>query len=142
MTLDCLSLHERAIRFAFTIHKLVRAGLCPVDLVVGETAIVNIVPDQARRILESTCDRVKLRGNSDGECFGGEIMESLREAGIELGANHLEILRTRNALVRSMELLGEEYSAKILDDYDNRIPLSAALRFLNHAIETAKRKGD
>ena len=51
----------------------------------GETAIVNIAPDEARRILERTCDRVKLRANANGECFGGEIMDSLREAGVELG---------------------------------------------------------
>jgi len=101
----------------------------------GETAIVNIAPDEARRILERTCDRVKLRANANGECFGGEIMDSLREAGVELGANHFEILQTRSLLVRSMELLGEEYPAEILQDYDNRIPLSAALRFLNEAIE-------
>lgn len=99
------------------------------------TAIANIAPEEARRILERTCDRVKLRANSNGECFGGEIMDSLREAGVELGANHFEILQTRGLLVRSMELLGEEYPAEILQNYENRIPLSAALKFLNEAIE-------
>jgi len=108
----------------------------------GETAIANIAPDEARRILERTCDRVKLRGNSNGECFGGEIMDSLREAGVELGANHLEILQTRTLLVRSMELLGEEYAVEILQDYDNRIPLSTALRFLNQTIERSKGQGN
>src|SRR5215467_14769879 len=90
----------------------------------GETAIVNIAPDEARRILERTCDRVKLRANSNGECFGGEIMDSLREAGVELGTRHVEILETRSLLVRSMELIGEEFPAEILQDYDSRIPLS------------------
>jgi hypothetical protein len=99
-----------------------------------ETAMVNIVPDVARRILERTCDRIKLRANSNGECFGGDIMESLREAGVELGAYHVEILQTRNLLVRSMESLGEGYPAEILQDYEDRIPLSTALKFLNEAM--------
>jgi hypothetical protein len=103
-----------------------------------KTAIVNLAPDEARRILERTCDRVKLRANSNGECLGGEIMESLREAGVELGTNHFEILQTRSLLVRSMELLGEEWPAEILQDYDNRIPLSTALRFLNEAIDKTR----
>lgn len=106
-----------------------------------ETAIANIAPDEARRILERTCDRVKLRANSNGECLGGEIMESLREAGVELGARHIEILETRSLLVHSMELLGEEYPAEILQNYDHRIPLSTALRFLNEAIERTKGEG-
>jgi len=37
-----------------------------------------------------------------------------------------------------MELLGEEYPAGMLQDYDNRIPLSTALRFLNEAIARTK----
>ena len=104
-----------------------------------KTAIANIAPDEARRILERTCDRVKLRANSNGECFGGEIIDSLREAGVEVGANHFEILQTRSFLVRSMESQGEEYAAEILQNYDNRIPLSTALRFLHAAIERTKR---
>lgn len=106
-------------------------------LMVGmeKTVNANIAPDEARRILERTCDRVKLRANSNGECFGGEIMDSLREAGVELGAHHIKILQTRSVLVRRMELLGEEYPAEILQDYSNRIPLSTALRFLKAAIE-------
>ena len=54
---------------------------------------------------------------------------------VELGANHVEILHTRSLLVRSMEMDGEEYPAEILQDYDDRIPLSTALKFLNEAIE-------
>lgn len=102
------------------------------------SVIVNIAPDEACRILERTCERVKLRADSNGECFGGEIMDSLREAGVELGANHFEILQTRSLLVRGMESLGEEYPAELLQDYEHRIPLSAALRFLNEAIERTK----
>lgn len=107
-------------------------------VVPEKTAIVNIAPDEARRILERTRDRVKLRMNANGECFGGEIMDSLREAGVELGANHFEILQTRSLLVRSMEAVGEEYPAEFLQDYDHRIPVSTALRFLNEAIERTK----
>src|SRR5262249_3808372 len=101
-----------------------------------------IDPDEARRILERTCDRVKLRVNPNGECFGGNIMDSLREAGVELGAHHIEILQTRNVLVRSMELLGEEYPGEILQQYNQPIPLSMALRFLNEAIKSIERQGD
>jgi hypothetical protein len=66
-------------------------------------------------------------------------MVSLREAGVELGARHLEILQIRKVLVRSMESLGEEYPSEILQEYDHRIPLSMALRFLNEALESTKR---
>lgn len=111
-------------------------------IVLEETAIANIAPDEARRILEHTCERVKLRANSNGDCLGGDIMDSLREAGVELGAHHIEILQTRSLLVHSMELLGEEYPAEILQDYDHRIPLSTALRFLNEAIRRTKGKGN
>jgi hypothetical protein len=107
-------------------------------VVMENTAIVKIAPDEARRILERTCDMVKVRANSNGECFGGEIIDSLREAGIQLGASHFEILQTRSLLVRSMESLGEEYPAEILQDYQHRIPVSTALRFLNKAIQRTK----
>lgn len=107
-------------------------------LVMENAAIVNIAPDEARRILERTCERVKLRADSNGECFGGEIIDSLREAGVELGARHIEILQARSLLVRGMESLGEEYPAELLQDYEQRIPLSTALRFLNQAIERTK----
>ena len=107
-------------------------------IVMEKTGIANIAPEEARRILERTCDRVKLRADSNGECFGGEIMDSLREAGIGLGARHIDILQTRSLLVRSMERLGEEYPAQILQDYDHRIALSTALRFLDEAIERTK----
>jgi hypothetical protein len=65
-------------------------------------------------------------------------MDALREAGVELGASHIGILQTRSLLVRSMKLLGEEYPAEILQDYDSRIPLSTVLRFLNEAIQSTK----
>ena len=123
------------MRYHDHIHRLIRTDLM---VVMENTAIANIAPDEARRILERTCDRVKLRADSNGECFGGNIMDSLREAGIELGARHVEILQTRSLLVRSMESLGEEYPAELLQDFDHRIPVSTALRFLNEAIEKTK----
>jgi HD superfamily phosphodiesterase len=99
--------------------------------------MANTVPDVAPRVFERALERIKLRANSNGECFGGEIMESLREAGVDLGAHHAEILQTRSVLVRTMESLGEAYPAETLQDYDNRIQLSKALRFLNAALEWA-----
>lgn len=110
-------------------------------VVVEKTVIAKIAPDEARRILDRTCDKLKLRADSNGECLGGEIMDSLREAGMELGANHIEILQTRSLLVRSMESRGEEYAAEFLQNHEHRIPLSTALRFLNDAIERTKREG-
>ena len=107
-------------------------------VVLEKTAIANIAPDEARRILDRTRDRLKLRADYNGECFGGEIMDALREAGVELGASHIGILQTSSLLVRSMELFGEEYPAEVLQDYDSRIPLSTALRFLNEATQSTK----
>ena len=123
------------MRYRDHINRLIRIDLM---VVLENTAIANIGPDEARRILERTCDRVKVRADSNGECLGGEIMDSLRQAGVELGAPHIEILHTRSWLVRSIETLGGEYSAEILQDYEHRIPLSTALRFLNAAIQRTK----
>ena len=106
------------------------------------TVIAKIDRDEARRILDRTCDKMTLRADSNGECLGGEIMDSLREAGIELGANHIEILQTRSLLVRSVESSGEEFPAEILQNYEHRIPLSRALRFLNEAMERTTRERD
>jgi hypothetical protein len=129
---------------AFTINKLIRTRVqcAKVHFWLEETAIANTVPNVARRILERACDKLKLRANSNGECFGGEITESLREAGVEIGVHHIEILQTRSLLVRNMESLGEGYPAEILQDYDHRIPLSTALRFLNEAMNWTKGQGD
>ena len=69
----------------------------------------NIVPTAASQILDRTLDNVRIRANSNGECFGGEIMDAMREAGASLGADRLEVLLTRNVLVRTMESLGESY---------------------------------
>ena len=121
MTFDFLDLHERAIRIRIHLNKLIRTPYVgQVHLLVWRRLMSSIVPDVARRILERACERLKLRANSNGECFGGEIMDSLREAGVELGAHHVEILQTRTLLVRSMELCGEAYPASETEVPNNR----------------------
>jgi hypothetical protein len=83
----------------------------------------NIVPNSTAPFLERTLDSVRLKANSNGECFGGEIMDSMREAGMALRVDRLEILLTRTVLVQTMESLGEEYPAVMLQDYEHRVPL-------------------
>ena len=71
----------------------------------------NIVPSSALQILERTLDSVRLRANSNGECFGGEIMDAMREAGVAQRVDRLEILLTRTMMVQTMKSLGERYPA-------------------------------
>jgi len=99
----------------------------------------NIVPPSARQILERTLDYVRLRANSNGECFGGEIIDGMREAGAFLGVDRIEVLLTRTVLVRAMESLGENYPAEVLQDYEHRIPLSEALKYLRELIDWTTR---
>lgn len=99
----------------------------------------NIVPSSAPHILERTLDIVRLRANSNGECFGGDIMDAMREAGTALRADCLEVRLTRTVLVRTMESLGENYPAEVLQDYENRMQVSKALKYLNEAIEWTTR---
>jgi hypothetical protein len=96
--------------------------------------MTNMVPASTSEILQRTLDTVRIRTNSNGECFGGEIADALREAGVALGVDRLEVLLTRTVLTRTMESLGENYPAEVLQDYQNRMPLSKALRYLNEAI--------
>ena len=98
----------------------------------------NIVPSSAMQILEKTLDSVRLRANSNGECFGGEIMDAMREAGLEQGVDRLEVLLTRTMLVQTMESLGESYPATVLQDYENRMPVSRALKYLMEAIDSTR----
>ena len=93
-----------------------------------------MVPNSATQILQRSLDTVRIRANSNGECFGGEIADALREAGLALGVDRLEVLLTRTVLTRTMESLGENYPAEVLQDYENRMPVSKALRYLNEAI--------
>jgi hypothetical protein len=99
----------------------------------------NIVLGSTPQILERTLDHVRLRANSNGECFGGEIMEALREAGTALRADRLEIMLTRAVLVQTMESLGEDCPALVLQDYENRMPVSRALKYLSEAIDWTRR---
>jgi hypothetical protein len=102
----------------------------------------NIVPNSAPQILELTLDKVRLRANANGDCFGGEIMDAMREAAAGVRADRLEVLLIRTVLVQTMESLGESYPAEVLQDYENRMPVSKALRYLDEAINwTARLKG-
>jgi len=62
------------------------------------------------------------------------MADAMREAGVALGVDRLEVLLTRTVLTRTMESLGENYPAEVLQDYKNRIPVSKALKYLNEAI--------
>jgi hypothetical protein len=96
--------------------------------------MTNMVPVSTSEILQRTLDTVRIRANSNGECFGGEIADALREAGLALGVDRLEVLLTRTVLTRTMESLGENYPAEVLQDYENRMPVLKALRYLSAAI--------
>jgi hypothetical protein len=100
----------------------------------------NIVPNSTLLVLERTLDSVRLKANSNGECFGGEIMDSMREASMALRVDRLEILLTRTVLVQTMESLGEEYPDVVLQDYEHRMPVSKALRYLSEAIDWTRRR--
>src|SRR4029077_4691010 len=99
----------------------------------------DIVPASAQPILERTLDIVRIRANSNGERFGGEIMDALREAGAALRADRLDVSRTRTAVVRTMESMGETYPAEVLQNYENRMRISEALRYLREAIDWTAR---
>jgi hypothetical protein len=62
-------------------------------------------------------------------------MAAMREAAESLRVDRLEVLLTRTVLVRTMESLGESYPAEVLQDYDNRMPVSKALKYLREAID-------
>ena len=94
----------------------------------------SVAPKSALRILELALDTVRIRANANGECFGGEIADALRDAGTALGVDRLEVLLTRTALARTMESLGESYPAEVLQNFEIRMPVSKALKYLNEAI--------
>jgi hypothetical protein len=93
-----------------------------------------MIPKSASEILTRTLDMVRVRANANGECFGGEIADAMRDAGFALGVDRLEVLLTRTVLSRAMESLGETYPAELLQDFETRIPVSKALTYLNEAI--------
>jgi len=93
-----------------------------------------MIPKSASEILKRTLDTVRVRANANGECFGGEIGDAMRDAGVALAVDRLEVLLTRTLLLRTMESLGETYPAKSLEDFETRIPVSRAVTYLNEAI--------
>jgi len=58
----------------------------------------------------------------------------MRDAGVALAVDRLEVLLTRTLLLRTMESLGETYPAELLQDFEARIPVSKALSYLHEAI--------
>ena len=77
----------------------------------------NIVPASAQPILERTLDIVRIRANSNGECFGGEFMDALCVMlAPPLGVDRLDVLLTRTVLVRMMESLGETCPAEVFQN--------------------------
>ena len=101
--------------------------------------MANLVPTSALRVLEKTLDTIRIRANADGEVFGGQIMDAMREAGVCFGVDRLEILLVRTVLVRSMESLGENYPAEVLQNHETRMRVSDAIRYLREAIEWTTR---
>jgi hypothetical protein len=101
---------------------------------------MNIVPISAQQILEKTLENLQGRANSRGECYGGEILDCMKDAGTALGVDVLEIQVTRTILVRTMESLGENYPAHVLQNYDHRMPLPNAVKYLREAIAWTKRR--
>lgn len=101
--------------------------------------MANLVPTSALRIFEKTLDIIRIRANADGEVFGGQIMDAMREAGVSFGVDRLEILLVRTVLVRAMESLGENYPAEVLQNHETRMRASDAIRYLREAIEWTTR---
>ena len=101
--------------------------------------MANLVPTSAQRIFEKTLDTIRIRANADGEVFGGQIMDAMREAGISFGVDRLEILLVRTVLVRAMESLGENYPAEVLQNHETRMRVSDAIKYLREAIEWTTR---
>lgn len=100
----------------------------------------NLVPSSALPVLNKTLDAIKMRANADGEVFGGEIMDSMREVGSAMGVDRLELLLIRTVLVRAMESLGENYPTDVLQNHDTRMRASDAIRYLREAIDHASRR--
>jgi hypothetical protein len=99
----------------------------------------NLVPSSALPVLNRTLDAIRMRANADGEVFGGEIMEVMRDAGSTLGVDRLELL-IRTVLVRAMESLGENYPTEVLQNHENRMRVSDAIKYLREAIDWTSRQ--
>jgi len=99
----------------------------------------NLVPSSSVQVLNRTLDAIRMRANADGEVFGGEIMDTMREVGSALGVDRLELLLIRTVLVRAMESLGENYPAEVLQNHETRMRVSDAMKYLREAIECSTR---
>jgi len=102
--------------------------------------MATLVPPSALQILERTLDAVRIRANTDGEIFGSEIMDAMRDAGCHLGVDRLEVLLTKTVLLRAMESLGESYPAELLQNHETRMRVSDAAKYLREAIEWTGRQ--
>jgi hypothetical protein len=99
--------------------------------------MVNLIPSSALPVLNKTLDAIRLRANANGEIFGGEMMDAMQETGTALGVNRLEVLVIRRVLVRAMESSGESYPTDVLQNFETRMRVSDALKYLRAAIELA-----
>ena len=98
-----------------------------------------VIPKSALRILEMALELVTIRANADGELFGGQIADAMGEAGNQLGIDRLEVLLVRTVLVRTMESLGEICPSEVLQNYETRMRVSDAIKYLREAIELSAR---
>ncbi len=98
-----------------------------------------VVPKSALRVLEMTLDILTIRANADGEIFGAQITDAMGEVGNQLGIDRLEVLLARTVLVRTMESLGENYPSELLQNYETRMRVSDAIKYLKEAMECASR---
>jgi len=80
-----------------------------------------------------------MKANADGEIFGGEIMDAMRDAGSAIGMDRLELLLIRTVVVRAMESLGESYPTEVLQNHETRMRVSDAIKYLREAIEWTSR---
>jgi hypothetical protein len=85
-------------------------------------------------LLVKAWDGLLKRSNASGECFGGEILDCWRDASVALGAGSVELVFTRGVLVLAREAEGAQDPQGLLQDYENRIPVSEALRYLRRAL--------
>jgi len=80
-----------------------------------------------------------MKANADGEVFGGEIMDAMRDAGSAIGVDRLELLLIRTVVVKAMESLGESYPTDVLQNHETRMRVSDAIKYLRQAIEWTSR---
>jgi len=99
--------------------------------------MANVIPSSALPVLTKTMDALRFRANAQGEVFGGEIVDAMQEAAASLKVDRLEVLLIRNVLVRAMESLGEYYPTEVLHNFDSRMRVSDAIKYLQEALAFA-----